>query len=1074
MLPRIRLIGLALSIAVLLFHASLLFSQGSARIAGTITDPAGAVITGANVTLTEVSTGSARKMQTSSEGSYVFLDLPPGTYTLSASAQGFKSFSQSGVTVQVGHLITINAALEIGSVSESMTITGDASLVNTQQSTVQHTVDSARITELPLNGRNVLQLQSLLPGVIANGSSGQFGQTNPVFIINGARSLMVNYTLDGATNVTTFWNVANDYPNPDALQEFTAKTHSYSAVYGRNGGAVVEAATRSGTNDFHGSAFEFLRNDKLDARSFFAPKRPPFKRNQYGVTFGGPIIKNKTFFFFSWQGTKDRGAPSTLSYFPLTPAEQTGDFSSSMKPILDPLNDKKQFPGNIIPPDRLNPVTLNFLKKFPMPPANGPGGLYSYPAATSLDAEQFLVRVDHQLTSKDKLLGRYYLNNVPKRSNNGTPLNSDWFPHLPTKQFNYSAGWTRTFSPTLFNEAQFSYSGAYVDLVPAFQADWGQFGANVVRSSGFQPELLLNVSGRFAPDTGPSTRDRVPSTEFRDVLSLVKGRHSIQTGIQIYRNRVNELQDSLTEGNPSFSGIETGNAAADFMTGIAASFVQYSTLAARLRQTLFSAFVQDDFRVSSRFTLNLGLRYDPFLMYKSQNGQLSAFIPGRQSQRFPNTLPGLLYPGDPGIRPTIVKPDLKNFAPRAGFAWDPFGKTTTSVRGSYGIFYDPMSRGISLNRFTLIPPFQTQITVFDVDYRNPWIVPPYNGVNPFPHPPVGDDKGLQTIPVLPGSGASAFDLSFATPYNQQWDLSIQHELAKDFLVTVAYVGLKGTRLYQSVNANPAVFIPGKSSTANTQQRRLYPWIGRVEQERTDAWSQYHALQLSVEKRYSRGVSILSNYTFSKITGLNVGSENEGGNGPRNPFNANLDKGRLSYDVRHNWVSSFVWELPSGKHSNPLARQLLQGWNWTGILSLRSGFPFSVVSGRDNSLTSIGRDTADVIGNPSLPGGRSKAAQLAQWFNTSAFTFNALGTFGTAGLNILEGPAFFNFDMGILKNFPITESKRLQFRFESFNILNHANFGNPDGNAGNGTFGRITGLAGGSVPRIIELGLKFQF
>jgi hypothetical protein len=716
-------------------------------------------------------------------------------------------------------------------------------------------------------------------------------------------------------------------------------------------------------------------------------------------------------------------------------------------------------------------VTINFLKRFPMPAANGPGGLYSYPAAVQLDQNQFIARVDYQLTQKDRLLGRYYLNNVPRRSNNGTPLSSDWFPSLPTKQFNYSAGWVHNLTPALFNEAQFTYSGAYVDLIPAFQADWGQFGANVVRSSGFQPELILNVSGRFAPDTGPSTRDRVPSTEFKDILSWVKGRHSIQMGMQVYRNRVNELQDSLTEGYPSFTSIETGNPAADFMIGVAGSFVQYSTLAARLRQTLFSAFVQDDVKLSSRFTVNLGVRWDPFLMYRSQNGQLSAFIPGQQSQRFPNTLPGLLYPGDPGIRPTIVSPDLNNFAPRFGFAWDPFGKTTTSIRGSYGVFYDPMSRGISLNRFTLIPPFQTQITVFDVDYRNPWSVAPYNGVNPFPHPPVGDDAGLKTIPVLPGSGASAFDLSFRTPYNQQWDLSIQHEIVRNLMVTVAYVGLKGTKLYQSINYNPSVYIPGQSSTSNTQQRRLYPWIGRIEQERTDAWSKYHSAQISVEKRYSRGLTILSNYTFSKVTGLNVGSENEGGNGPRDPWNASLDKGRLNYDVRHNWITSYVWELPLGTYSNPVARQALQGWNWTGIFTLRSGLPLTVSSGRDNSLTSIGRDTADIIGSPTLPDGRSRNAQILQWFNTAAFTFNAIGTYGTAGLNIMDGPGFYNFDMGVLKNFPITESKRLQFRFEAFNILNHANLNNPDGNVSSPNFGRITGT---SAPRIIELGLKFQF
>jgi hypothetical protein len=1045
-----------------------MYGQGSARIAGTVSDPAGAVIPGAEVTLTQAATGASRSMLTSSDGYYIFLDLSPGLYSLGTAAKGFKTSTQPGITVEVGHAITVNISLELGAVTESMTVASAAPLVNTQTSTVQHTVDSERITELPLNGRNVLQLQSLLPGVVSVGNSGQFGMTNPVFVINGSRSLQVNYTLDGATNISSFWDVPLDYPNPDALQEFTAKTHSFSAIYGRNAGAVVEAATRSGTNRFHGSLFEFLRNTDMDARSFFAPTRPPFKRNQYGLTFGGPVIKNKTFFFFSWQGTKERGAPSTLSYFPLTAAEQAGNFSGN-KVITDPVT-KQPYPGNLIPASQLNPVSLNFLKRFPMPAPNGPGGIYSYPALSTLNASQFLSRADHQLTSKDRLFGRYYWNDVPRRSNYGTPLSSDWFPSYPTRHYNYSAGWTRTFTPTLINEAQFTYSGSSVDLIPGFQSDWGQFGANVVRSSGFAPELLLAVTGRFSPDSGPSTRDRTPSTEFKDILSIIRGRHSIQTGVQIYRNRVNELQDSLTEGYPSFTGIETGVPAADFMTGIAQTFIQYSTLAARLRQTLFSAFVQDDFRVSSRLTLNLGLRYDPFLMYKSQNGQFSIFEPGKQSQRFPNTLPGLLYPGDPGIRPTVVAPGLKNFAPRLGFAWDPFGTTRTSIRGSYGIFYDPMTEGINLNRFTLIPPFQTQIYVYDVNYQNPWAVAPYNGVNPFPHPPVGDDSSLRSVPVPVGSGSTSFQEEFGTPYNQQWDLSIQHELFTNFLVTAAYVGMKGTHLYQSINMNPSVYIPGQSTTANTQDRRLWPWIGRIEQERTDGYSNHHAFQFSVERRFSHGFSVLSNYTYGKTLGL-IAVEGAGGQGPRDPWNWRLDYSRLSYDLRHNWVTSLILEIPAPNLSSSIARQVLRGWNLTGIFSLRTGLPYTVVSGRDNSLTSIGRDTSDLIGNPNLPGGRSRAQQIAQWFNTAAFAINGIGTYGTAGYDILDGPRFYNLDMGILKDFRVAEGKQFQFRFESFNILNHANLNNPDGNESSGTFGRITGT---TTPRVIELGLKFQF
>jgi hypothetical protein len=324
--------------------------------------------------------------------------------------------------------------------------------------------------------------------------------------------------------------------------------------------------------------------------------------------------------------------------------------------------------------------------------------------------------------------------------------------------------------------------------------------------------------------------------------------------------------------------------------------------------------------------------------------------------------------------------------------------------------------------------------------------------------------------VLPGSGSTSFQGQFGTPYNQQWDLSIQHEVLQNVLLTLAYVGMKGTHLYQSINENPSVYIPGQSSTANTQQRRLYPLIGRIEQERTDAYSNHNALQASVEKRFSRGFSLLSNYTFGKTLGL-ISTEGAGGQGPRDPWDWKLDYSRQSYDLRHNWVTSVIWEIPTPAISSPVARQALHGWNLTGIFSVRSGLPYSVTSGRDQSLTSIGKDTGDLVGNPNLPGGRSKSQQIAQWFNTAAFAINGIGTYGTAGMNILDGPGSYNLDTGILKDFNISERKRFQFRFESFNILNHATLNNPDGNLSSGTYGRITGT---STPRVIELGLKFQF
>ena len=1047
-----------------------LWCQGTARIAGAVTDPSSAPISGAAVALTETETQQTWRTTSSTDGAYVFLDIPPGQFRIEATVQGFKAYSHSGITVEVGHAVTVDIPMELGSLSESVKVTGEASLVNTQTSTLQQTVDTQRMTELPLNGRNVLQLQTLLPGVVAGGTTGQFGQSNTIYVVNGARRGMTNYELDGGSNINSFWNVPNDYPNPDALQEFTMKQHSFSAVYGRNAGAVVEAVTRSGTNEFHGTLFEFLRNDKLDARQFFSAQRSPFKRNQYGLTVGGPIKRNHAFFFFSWQGTKQRGTPNNLSYVTMTPAEQGGNFSALNQPIIDPTTNT-QFPDNKIPADRLSPVTQVFLQRFPLPIANGPGGLYTYPANNSVDSNQYIARIDTDLTASDRLMARVFFNNAPQVSNWGTPLNSSWFPSYPTKQFSYTASWIHTFSPTVLNEAQLTYAGGYIDLKPAFAADWKELGANINRSSAVAPELILSVSGYFAPDTGPATRDRLPTTEFREKLSLVRGRHSVQTGIQIYRNRVNEEQDSLTEGNPSFTGTFTGSAAADFILGDMANFTQYSTLAARLRQTLYSLYIQDDIKVSSHFALNAGLRWDPYTMYHSQNGQLSTFIPGQQSQRFPNTLPGLLYPGDPGVSSTIARPDLKNFAPRLGFAWNPFGDAKTSIRGSYGIFYDPIDRGIDLNRFTLIPPFQTQVTLFQTNIQNPWLVPPYNGANPFPPPPASNDAGLRGVPVPQGAGASSLPQDFPTPYAQQWDLSIQREIFPDYLLTVGYVGTKGTHLYQSTNANPSVYLPGQSTYANTQQRRIYPWIGRVEEEVTNSNSNYNSLQISLEKRFSRTFTVLSNYTFSKTLGQVVSSENEGGNGPRDPNNGHLDYGRLPYDIRHNWVTSFVWQVPTGALPHGFAYQILGGWSLTGILSLHSGSPFGILSGRDNSFTGIGRDTADQIGDWRLSGSRSKASEIAQYFNTAAFTVNAVGTYGTSGMDIIDGPGFSNLDAGLYKKFPISETKNFQFRFESFNLLNHANLNNPDSTVTDGTYGRILGA---SDPRVLEVALKFVF
>jgi hypothetical protein len=628
-------VGSMLLAAWILFGAAQpsLLAQVTTRIGGTVTDPGGSALPSAVVTLTMEGTNETVETTSSESGSYEFLNVRAGTYDIGAKLAGFEEYRQVGVVAEVGHAITVNLSLRIGAVSQGVTVTAQGSLIDTQTSDVNWTIDSKRAVELPLNGRNALELLNTLPGVVDTGSQGQFGEANDNFSVNGARSGMINFTLDGVDNVDSFWQQPNNYPNPDALQEFTAETHNFSAANGRNGGAVVEAVIRSGTNSYHGNLFEFLRNTDLDARNYFAQARTPYQRNQYGGTFGGPIKKDKLFFFGSYQQTAIRGGASPLSYIVPTPAEITGDYSASTKSIINPATGL-QFPGNVIPASQISPVTTAFLQRFPLSASNGPNGLLTYSPAVKQNGNEYVGRIDWTIDSKDSVMGHIYFNDAPIRTNWGTPLSSQWFPTYPLIQNSYTARWNHTFNAETINSAQLSYIGTNTGLTPGFDLDWHGFGANINDSHAIAPELILNVAGYFAPDSGPATKDKDPTVEFNDTLSTVHGRHSIQTGFTLYHNRASQEQDSLTDGYPVFSGQFTGDGFADFLLGTTGTFIQYSFLSCRLKQVLPSAFVQDDFRLTPRVTLNLGLRWDPYFGFKSANGQLAIFEPPTPSTRF--------------------------------------------------------------------------------------------------------------------------------------------------------------------------------------------------------------------------------------------------------------------------------------------------------------------------------------------------------------------------------------------------------------------------------------------------------
>ena len=1058
-------------------------AQTTGSLNGTVFDGQGAALPGAELVLTNVATGQTRQLASSSEGYFLFGDLSPAVYRLKVSATGFKELTLSSVTLNVGQQMTVRPTLEVGSISDQIEVTSTLAPVTTSSSSVAQVVDSQRIERLPLNGRNALQLVALVPGVVQTGRIGQFGATQLAFEVSGSRNIDMNFSLDGGFNMNTFYNSAADYPNPDALQEFSVSTRTVSAVFGR-GSTSVSATTRSGTNQFHGTVFEFLRNKQLDARPYFAAVRTEFKRNQYGGSFGGPIVRNRLFFFASYQGTKERGSPGERRYRTLNAAERTGDFSGIARAIIDP-ESGAAFPGNRIPASRIRPYANRFISTF-LPAPNSGTDFYAFGTAQKLDQDQVVTKVDYSVNSKDRLSFRYLYNNLPQRGVSNNPLDSSWVQDLPTRAQSWNLGYVHIFSPSLITDTHFTHIRNVFGVRTTNSPDFSlrKIGLDVrdgsaISNFGLTPDSSLGVSGYFSAYPGVPTRDIVPSSHFVSNTSWVSGKHSLQVGVEIYKNRVNELQNFFTGGSMNFTGGFSGNAAADFMLGKFNDYRQISPVVQRIRQTLPSVYIQEDYRIKRNLTINIGLRYDPFRPWISEDSQFSRFDPGKQSKVFPNAPAGLLYPGDEGLPPGIVSPHYKQFAPRVGFAWDVFGTGKTSIRSGFGLYYVPITQGISFNRFTLILPFTLDLIVTGGDAENIFGRAPFNGRNPYPVPERTDVQGLRNLVFTPTAGHNSFSLPFKTQTDRQWNFSIQQAIGQGSVLEVNYVGSSSAHLFTTDEANPAIYILGVdaagrplSTVSNIQQRRLYPQFGQINDTKSALSSNYNSLQASFNRRFARGFSVLSSYAWSKSLGV-VGSSGAGSNGQRDPFRKQLDYGPQSNDIAHNSVTSFIWDLPFASKTSPLLqRMLLRGWQLNGINTLRSGFPFTIRSGVDNSLSGVGGNTADQIGNRTLPDGRSKGEAIQKWFNTAAFIPNKIGTVGNVGINSVRGPGFWNVDIGASRNFLITETKRVEFRASFFNLFNHGNLGLPNATQSSPTFGRITGMANDA--RVVELGLKFAF
>ena len=1075
----------ALSVVLLGLSIPLAAQYTGTSLGGTVTDSTGAAVPDAKIAASNTDTGFRETTTTNPRGSFLFSRLPVGPYELRVEKAGFAAYVQSGITLAVDQPANLTISLQVGQISNQVTVTAEAELVDTRTGTGSQVISQVPIVELPLNGRRPERLMYLAPGTVDAGRNsckicGQGGvypgEETPS--VNGANipgsvGGQVNFQMDGADHNDTYLNTSQPFPNPDAVREFSLLTSNFSAEYGNAGGGVVNIVTRSGTNDIHGSLFEFVRNGDFNARQFFAIAPDFLKRNQFGGSAGGPIKKNKIFYFGTYQGTRVRNAPSGIVSFVPTAAQRAGDFSGSAA-LKDPVSGQP-LPNNQIPASRLSPVSQYFLSHIPLP--NGPAGQLTYPGAPVRQADdQFMIKLDHVM-NKQQISGHYFYSNfnapvTPVASNVLASPNSGNHVKVQSVALNH----TFTYSPTFLFNTNFGYNQQTGGSLSSAPFSFHDAGSAILgpQDSPIKapPEISLSVSSAFSVSTNHLGQFDRGDYTIREVVSRIIGAHELKFGGEIVR-LYNQLNNTFQmAGNFTFSGQLSGLQLADFVFGQASAFTQGGGEFKNLKGTKWGFFVQDDWKATSRLTVNAGLRWDPYFPYYDRDGRVVCFAPtsGLKSVRYPGALLGFLYGGDPGCPTAGTDNNIWNFEPRVGFAYRVTKDGKTSLRGGAGIYYTPIGTSGYFNGPSDTAPFASTFTLNGVSFQDPY---GSKGLaNPFPTSfgPTIQPSNFVFAPLQ--AIVNYFPRKYRIPGLYTWSLRLERQIASGWVATAAYVGNKGSNNDLTLQQNPAVYYAGAgvSTVNNTQQRRIYPTVGPVSYAFPGGNSQYEGLQLAVEKRFANNLTVIANYTRSKNT------DNQS---TTNPFTTRYEHALSAFDVPNNLKISGIYMLPGPKKG--LASKILGGWELDGILTRQSGFPFSVTSGVDNSFSGVNGDRADYLGGGSaqLSYSRSHGEEVLQWFDTSKFTANALGTFGNSGRDILRGPRFFNTDMGLLKNTKVRERMSLQFRAEFFDIFNNVNFQPPNSNVSSSAKGRITSVVVDNFglpnsERIIQLGMKLVF
>lgn len=1077
-----------LCVAILCLSAGISFAQqDTGVITGVVTDPTGSAVPNATVALLNTGTNTSTAITTDSNGLFVATPLRIGTYTIGVEARGFKKSVREDVLLRVQDRLRIDFRLEVGQITETIEVSAEAALLQSETTSLGQVIATRPVSELPLNGRNFIQLIALTPGAYIPQKNNSLYQ-DFLIGINGNRIQNNNFLLDGINNNTTDNNQAPILPSPDAIAEFKVQSNLQPAEFGRGLGGTINISLRSGTNDFHGVLFEFLRNAQLDANNFFnvGRARPSFQQNQFGGAVGGPVYlpkiyngKNRTFFFADYQGTRIRKGLTRIFTVP-TPELRTGNFAG-IAPVFDPNSTRTgsdgrvirdQFPNDQIPANRFDPIMQRYLELYPLPNRPGLANNYILNPKYTDDNDQGDIKIDHLAGERDSFMFRYSRGdrtfivplNVPNVPYNGYFAANEFLPQVINNR-GAVASYTHTFSPRVVNEARFGFNRLYATVTPRSGGEnlATDFGISGVPSDPQSNGLtVVGITGFSSLGDSFDTRRGQNVFHLLDNLTVILGRHSLKMGFEHRRTQFNLGQGSSPRGSYTYNGVfsqnslsrtGTGNPFADFLLGLPDSASIGTNVRAGMRIRNYSGFVQDDWKVSNRLTMNIGVRYEYTTPVTEVANRMANFDIATNSVILASS-------GSLEDR-ALARPDRNNFAPRVGIAWQMTPQTV--LRTGYGIFHTLEDAGHHNPAFN--PPFSASFTYPSNQLDPATSLRPVNGF-----PPVGFTNGSFDNLFLNINGRP---YDFPAAYSQQWNLTLARQI-RTFAVEVAYVGNKANKLMANRNINQPLPAAG-----SVNSRRLFSGWGNITFQEPRGNSIYHGLQTKLEKRFSLGHSFLLSYTWAKAIDDSDSTQLSTTSGTGNlqsQYDFRSERSRSFQDVRHRMILSYLWELPFGRGRavagdiSPGWNRLIGGWQINGIFAYQSGRAFTISSPFDHSNTGSSNIRPDATGiSPDLP---SDEQSVQRWLNAAAFRIPDGFAFGNTSRNVGTGPSLTNFDVSTFKDIPLdAEGKRkIQFRAEFFNVMNTPQFQIPNRTFNTPQFGTITETVADN--RDIQLALRF--